>query len=105
MILSPFVPLLFMGEEYAETAPFWYFVSHADPDLVEAVRRGRAAEFAEFRGAGEQPDPQAVETFLASKTDPARGRRGDGRVLRDYYRELLRLRRETPALAALLEPA
>ncbi|HEY1377164.1 MAG TPA: malto-oligosyltrehalose trehalohydrolase [Gemmataceae bacterium] len=101
VVLSPFVPLLFMGEEYGEPAPFWYFVSHSDPALVEAVRQGRAAEFAGFTGAGERPDPQAEATFAASKTDPARGRRGDGRVLRDFYKELLRLRREVPALAAL----
>jgi maltooligosyltrehalose trehalohydrolase len=101
VILSPFVPLLFMGEEYGEDRPFWYFVSHSDPALVEAVRKGRAEEFAGFTGAGQRPDPQSEATFAASKTDPARGRRGDGRVLRDFYKELLRLRREVPALATL----
>jgi maltooligosyltrehalose trehalohydrolase len=101
VILSPFVPLLFMGEEYGEPAPFWYFVSHSDPALVEAVRKGRAEEFAAFERGGERPDPQSEATFAASKTDPARGRRGEGRMLRDFYRELLRLRREVPALATL----
>ena len=47
-LLSPFVPMLFMGEEYGETAPFQYFTSHGDPELVEAVRRGRREEFAAF---------------------------------------------------------
>ena len=46
VLLSPFIPLLFMGEEYGETAPFPYFVSHSDPDLIEAIRRGRREEFA-----------------------------------------------------------
>jgi maltooligosyltrehalose trehalohydrolase len=50
VLLSPFIPLLFMGEEYGETAPFPYFVSHSDPDLIEVVRRGRRAEFAMCRG-------------------------------------------------------
>jgi maltooligosyltrehalose trehalohydrolase len=101
VILSPFVPLLFMGEEYGEDRPFWYFVSHTDASLVEAVRKGRAEEFAGFTGAGERPDPQSEATFAASRTDPANGRRGTGWVLRDFYKELLRLRRESPALAAL----
>src|SRR5690606_30764198 len=63
LLLSPFTPLLFMGEEYGETAPFPYFVSHTDEALAEAVRRGRSEEFASFRWAGEPPDPQAPETF------------------------------------------
>ncbi len=101
VILSPFVPLLFMGEEYGEEHPFWYFVSHSDPDLVEAVRRGRAAEFAEFNGSGERPDPQAEETFAASRIDPGQRRHGEHRPLRAFYQELLRLRRQVPVLGAL----
>ena len=65
--LAPTVPLLFMGEEYGEEAPFLYFVHHGDPDLVEAVRRGRAEEFAAFFAAGgAPPDPQAEATFRRS---------------------------------------
>src|SRR5207249_9699778 len=48
ILLAPYVPLLFMGEEYGELAPFHYFVSHTDPELVEKVRRGRREEFAAF---------------------------------------------------------
>jgi maltooligosyltrehalose trehalohydrolase len=98
VLLSPFVPLIFMGEEYGETAPFHYFVSHGDPDLVQAVREGRRAEFAEFQDQGEPPDPQAVETFLRSRIDPARG---EGRPLARLYRELIALRREHPVLRRL----
>ena len=65
VILSPFIPLLFMGEEYAETAPFPYFISHSDPELIEAVRRGRRAEFAAFGWQGETPDPQDAKDFSA----------------------------------------
>src|SRR5205823_6336887 len=57
VILSPFIPMLFMGEEYGETAPWQYFTSHGDPDLIEAVRRGRREEFEEFEWEGEPPDP------------------------------------------------
>jgi maltooligosyltrehalose trehalohydrolase len=100
-LLSPFIPLLFMGEEYAEEAPFLYFVSHGDVDLIRAVREGRKAEFEAFQWANEPPDPQAMETFLRSKLDWGRRREGRGRVMWEFYRELLRLRREIPALAAL----
>ena len=55
LLLSPYVPLLFMGEEHAEANPFLYFVSHGDPALVEAVREGRRREFESFAWAGEIP--------------------------------------------------
>ncbi len=68
-LLSPFVPMLFMGEEYGEPAPFQYFVSHGDPALVEAVRRGRREEFAAFGWQVSVPDPQDEETFRRSTLD------------------------------------
>ncbi|RYF22208.1 MAG: malto-oligosyltrehalose trehalohydrolase, partial [Flavobacteriales bacterium] len=67
VLFSPFVPLLFMGEEWGETNRFQYFVSHTDEKLVEAVRKGRRAEFKDFHLAGEAPDPQSEETFKTSK--------------------------------------
>jgi maltooligosyltrehalose trehalohydrolase len=96
VVLSPFIPMLFMGEEYGETAPFQYFTSHGDPDLIEAVRKGRREEFDDFDWAGEPPDPHAEETFNRSKLS-----RQEQDGLRALYRELLRLRRETPALRSL----
>jgi maltooligosyltrehalose trehalohydrolase len=101
MLLSPFLPLLFMGEEYGETAPFPYFVSHTDPQLVEAVRKGRREEFARFTWQGEVPDPQAEETFLRAQLHWELREQGRHRALRDFYAELLRLRRAVPALAQL----
>ncbi|HZD78567.1 MAG TPA: malto-oligosyltrehalose trehalohydrolase [Actinomycetota bacterium] len=98
LLLSPFVPLLFMGEEYGELAPFRYFVSHGDPDLIEAVRRGRREEFAAFGWPGEPPDPQDLRTFLRSRLRPGLREREPHRFLLELYRELLRLRRERPAL-------
>jgi maltooligosyltrehalose trehalohydrolase len=101
VLLSPFVPLLFMGEEYGETAPFQYFVSHGDSALIEAVRRGRKEEFVKFGWTGKIPDPQDESTFLGSKLNWDLRNEGEHRVLWDFYRELLRLRRELPALARL----
>jgi maltooligosyltrehalose trehalohydrolase len=89
-LFAPCTPLLFMGEEYLETAPFQFFTDHVDPAIAEATREGRRREFAEFADfSGEEvPDPQAVETFLRSKLDP--------REPDPLYRELLALRRELP---------
>ncbi|MCU0526534.1 MAG: malto-oligosyltrehalose trehalohydrolase [Elainella sp. Prado103] len=99
LLLSPSVPLLFMGEEYGEEAPFLYFVSHTDPDLVEAVRKGRKAEFAAFHAEGEAVDPQAEETFQRSKLHWESRHEGEHQHLWRFYQALLRLRREIPALS------
>jgi maltooligosyltrehalose trehalohydrolase len=101
VLLSPFLPLLFMGEEYGETAPFQYFTSHTDPALAEAVRRGRSEEFAAFSRQGEVPDPQDVRTFLRSKLTREDSLTQSQRLLQEFYRELLRIRKQTPALAHL----
>jgi maltooligosyltrehalose trehalohydrolase len=101
VLLSPFIPLLFMGEEYGEDAPFPYFTSHSDADLVEGVRKGRRKEFASFRWEGEPPDPQSESTFLSAKLHHQRGRGGQGKALFDFYRELISLRKEDPVLSRL----
>ncbi len=93
-VLAPFVPLLFMGEEYGETAPFQYFTSHGDTELIEAVRKGRQKEFAAFAWKGEIPDPQAEETFSRSRLHHALKDQESHRTLRALYRELLAIRRE-----------
>lgn len=99
-LLSPCLPLLFMGEEYGETAPFQYFVDHSDLELIGAVRRGRAAEFSSFGWGGQIPDPADEDTFLGSKLRwELRGREPHATLLR-LYRRLLELRRSHPALAA-----
>jgi maltooligosyltrehalose trehalohydrolase len=97
-LLSPYVPLLFMGEEWGETNPFLYFVSHGDEALVEAVRRGRREEFAAFSWDADVPDPQAEETFRSSRIDRARAEREPHSGIHRLYGDLLALRREEPAL-------
>ena len=79
LLLAPYVPMLFMGEEYGERAPFLYFVSHSDPDLVEAVRTGRREEFASFGWAGEVPDPQVGGDVRALAHPLRAGERGRAR--------------------------
>ncbi len=92
-LLSPFIPLLFMGEEYGEIAPFQYFTSHSDPALIEAVRRGRSEEFASFGWEQEIPDPQAESTFLRSKLSHTQKTQGVHQTLWAFYQELIRFRR------------
>jgi maltooligosyltrehalose trehalohydrolase len=98
LLLAPCLPLLFMGQEYGEPAPFQYFVSHSDPALAEAVRRGRKQEFASFGWRGEPPDPLDPHTFSGSRLSWDLQRRTPHKELLAYHRELLRLRREEPAL-------
>jgi len=101
VLLSPFIPLLFMGEEYGETAPFQYFISHSDGELAEAVRRGRCEEFEAFAWEGAPPDPEDEGAFLRSRLNQDLRQQGHHRALREFYKELLRLRKELPALASL----
>jgi maltooligosyltrehalose trehalohydrolase len=97
VLLSPYIPLLFMGEEYGEDSPFLYFVSHSDQNLIEAVRKGRKEEFKTFKWSGEPPDPQSAETFLKSKIKWDKKYEGRHKVLLDFYKELIHLRRTIPA--------
>ena len=98
VLLSPFIPLLFMGEEYGETAPFLYFVSHSDPGLIEGVRRGRRAGFAALQCKGTPPDPQDKETFSRCKLRHDLRDAGRHGVLRDFYKELIALRKDLPRI-------
>lgn len=93
VICSPFVPMLFMGEEWGETRPFQYFVSHTDKDLAEAVRNGRKVEFSDFHLQGEAPDPMAVQTFLNSCLDWDKLQDPRHRRMFGYYQALISLRK------------
>lgn len=96
-ILSPYIPMLFMGEEWAETAPFYYFVSHTDPELVKAVREGRKREFADFHAQGEMPDAQSKETFQASKLNWSFRENPEQNAMWHFYQRLIRIRKSSEA--------
>ena len=93
-LMAPFVPMLFMGEEYGETAPFQFFSDHIDREIADATREGRRREFAAFAqfDGEEVPDPQDPETFARSKLT----RRRD-QATTELYARLLEVRRELPA--------
>lgn len=101
VLLSPYLPMLFMGEEWSEPNPFQYFVSHTDPDLAEAVRKGRKEEFAAFHAQGEAPDPMAVETFNNSKLQWSLIEQGRHKTMLHFYKTLISLRKQHPVLKNL----
>lgn len=100
LMLSPCVPMLFMGEEYAESRPFPFFCSFGDADLIEAVRRGRRAEFAalKFQWGEDIPDPQDPATFESAKLSWQWPAGSLSAQVRHLYRDLLLARRTWPAL-------
>jgi maltooligosyltrehalose trehalohydrolase len=101
VLLSPYLPLLFMGEEFGSPSPFLFFSSFEDPELATAVSRGRKEEFAGHNWDDDVPDPQDEDTFQQSKLDHSLRDQGKHRLLLDFYRELIRLRKTTPALSNL----
>ncbi|MBD2257102.1 malto-oligosyltrehalose trehalohydrolase [Pseudanabaena sp. FACHB-2040] len=98
VMLSPYLPMLFMGEEYGEPAPFLYFISHSDPDLIQAVREGRKREFEAFHAEGDAPDAFSRDSFNQSKLNWNLRQEGHHQSLWVLYQTLIRLRRELPAL-------
>lgn len=98
-LTAPGTPMLFMGEEWGASTPWQFFTSHPEPELAEAVRQGRAAEFAEMGwDPAVVPDPQDPQTFERSKLDWGEATQGDHARLLQLYRELAALRRERPEL-------
>jgi len=93
-ILSPYTPLLFMGEEYGEDSPFLYFIDHEDQHLVQAVREGRKNEFAQFQWQQEPPDPQDQSTFQKSKINWQKRKENNHAVLLNFYSQLIKLRKK-----------
>jgi maltooligosyltrehalose trehalohydrolase len=98
LMLSPYIPLLFMGEEYGESAPFLYFINHTDPQLIKAVREGRKKEFEKFYKNSEPYDPQDISTFTKSKLNWDLPASGKNKEILDWYKKLIILRKEHPAL-------
>ena len=98
LLLSPYVPMLFMGEEYGDDSPFFFFVSHSDPELIEAVIEGRKREFKDF-GDGKRPlNPQEENTFLLSQIKWEKRTEGRYAALLAWTKALIALRQTHPAL-------
>lgn len=106
VLLSPFTPMLFMGEEWGATTPWQYFTDHAEPELAEAIRRGRTEEFGGhgweelYGGHLEVPDPQAASTLEASRLDWDEPHEESRARLLRWYRDLIGLRRTEPDVAS-----
>ncbi|HEX2297062.1 MAG TPA: DUF3459 domain-containing protein, partial [Pseudonocardiaceae bacterium] len=100
VLLSPFTPMLFMGEEWGAGTPWRYFTDHTDDRLAQAVREGRRAEFAAHGWQGEEvPDPQSPQTRKRSCLDWTEPERDPHKTLLAWHQDLIALRRAHPDLA------
>jgi len=99
VLMAPFIPMIFQGEEYAASTPFQYFADHEDPEMAKAVKAGRRGEFAAFGWKPEDiPDPEKIETFENSKLNWDEVHKGRHEEMLDWYRRLIQLRRGSLAL-------
>ena len=98
LFCAPFIPLLFMGQEYGETASFYYFTDHGDPALIEAVREGRRRETGAFLDGGEFADPQDIATFQRSKLDWSLHRKAPHSGLLEWHRDWIAMRKRHASL-------
>jgi maltooligosyltrehalose trehalohydrolase len=99
VLTSPFVPMIFQGEEWAASSPFQYFADHDDPEMARMISEGRKREFAAFGwDPKDVPDPEKKETFQRSKLNWDETGQGEHAQMLAWYRELIRLRRLMPEL-------
>jgi maltooligosyltrehalose trehalohydrolase len=99
VLLGPFVPMIFQGEEWAASSPFQYFADHDDPEMARLVSEGRKKEFAAFGWDPDSiPDPEKPETFERSKLNWRERTQPQHAEMLAWYRDLIRLRRATPCL-------
>jgi maltooligosyltrehalose trehalohydrolase len=93
IFLSPYLPMLFMGEEYADDSPFFYFVSHTDADLIKMVVEGRKKEFASFGWDKTPPEPHETATFEESKIHWEKRSHGRYKTMLDWHKALITIRK------------
>jgi maltooligosyltrehalose trehalohydrolase len=99
VFVSPFIPMIFQGDEWAASSPFQYFADHDDPELARAVSEGRRKEFAAFGWKPDLiPDPEKPETFQRSKLNWNESSQREHADMLAWYRDLIHLRRSTPDL-------
>jgi maltooligosyltrehalose trehalohydrolase len=100
VLTAPFVPMLFQGEEFGASAPFLYFTDYDDPELGRMISEGRKREFVSFGWAPDQiPDPQDEQTFNQSKLNWAELTEQPHTSLLQWYKDLIRLRRDRSELS------
>jgi maltooligosyltrehalose trehalohydrolase len=98
ILLSPYIPMLFMGEEFSASSPFFYFVSHSDPKLIRMVVEGRRKEFENYKWDADPPNPQEEETFEKSKLIWTQRNSGRHRLMLNWHKELIAVRRYHPVM-------
>ncbi|MDZ7723645.1 MAG: malto-oligosyltrehalose trehalohydrolase [candidate division KSB1 bacterium] len=98
LFTSPYIPLVFQGEEWAASTPFYYFTSHPEQDLGEAVTQGRRREFSEFGWEEEIPNPQDIDTFEASRLNWEERSEPEHEDILNWYKALIRIRNTYPEL-------
>jgi maltooligosyltrehalose trehalohydrolase len=99
VLMAPFVPLLFQGEEYAASTPFCYFADHEDPKMAKMVSEGRKREFAAFGFGGPRiPDPEARDTFERSKLNWREVEEASHKEMLEWFRALIHFRRRSISL-------
>jgi maltooligosyltrehalose trehalohydrolase len=104
VLMAPFIPMLFQGEEWGAVTPFCFFTDFQEPELAAAVRAGRCREFAVFGWKPENiPDPQAVETFKRSKLNWSEIKLSSHQSMLTWHRQLIHLRKTEPALQAEIQ--
>ncbi len=98
-LLSPFTPMIFMGEEWGASTPWQFFTSHPEPELGEIVAKGRVEEFAQMDwDISTVPNPQDPSTFTNSKLNWDEVSGGSHAELLDFYRRVIEVRRTYPDL-------
>ena len=99
VLTSPFIPMIFQGEEFAASTPFQYFADHEDEEMAKLVSAGRKKEFAAFGwDAGAIPDPEAPETFTRSKLNWDEVHEGRHAEMLEWFTKLIHIRRASPSL-------
>ncbi len=101
LFIAPYIPLVFMGEEFAADTPFMYFISHGDEKLVQAVREGRAREFADMHGNQQAPDPQTKDVFNKCKIDWDSVQKPEHRIILEFYKKMISMRKDNSLLSKL----
>lgn len=98
VLLSPFVPMLFMGEEWGAATPFLYFTDHSDPELITAVEQGRKEEFAGFQHEGSPLPANEQATFETSRLQWEEIKERPHATMLRFYKTLIHMRKTQPAL-------